>query len=239
MNNLINSSSKLIVKPYACLQILRRGFWFIDIPRTSSSSIWLEIGEHFGFPYGKKDISDKQHPTNGSTNFFPSHMTAQEARSNFGNFIWSTIFTFTIVRNPWDRIYSLYLFRKKRQRIENNVSFRDYVISLQEAIVSNKLPTSLFSYPPHLYGSADFILDEDGEIMVDCVVKYENRNSELKFVASRLGIPELGKLHVQGTSHNKAAEHYSEAYDLEMKEIVATIYAKDIDLFNYQFGGEA
>ena len=35
------------------LAILRRGIWFIDVPRTSSTSINTELGERFGRPYGK------------------------------------------------------------------------------------------------------------------------------------------------------------------------------------------
>ncbi len=232
MNNRINRVFKTIQRQYACFLILRHGFWFIDIPRTSSSSIRAELGKHFGFPYGKKDILEQEHSSRRQE-IFPSHMTAQKASSAISGFVWRKIFKFTIVRNPWDRVYSLYLFRKKRKRISESLSFRDYVISLHQAFISNKFSQSLFSYPPHRYGSSDFILNSNGEIMVDYIAKYENREHDLKFIASRIGLPELGRLHVQ--SSTSEIKHYSYFYDSEMKEIIQTIYAKDIDLFNYQF----
>ena len=232
MRSYISNNLDFIQRKYGSFQVLRHGFWFIDIPRTSSSSIRLELGRKFGFPYGKKDLIDTEYRDNKLIDIFPSHMTAQEARYALGKSVWDRIFKFTIVRNPWERVYSLYAFRKKRGRTDETLSFRDYILSLYQHSINNNC-SSLFKYPPHYYGSSDFILDSNGEIMVDYIAKYEDREHGLKSVASKIGFSELGGLHTQRAASE--AKHYSCFYDSETKEIVRNIYKKDVELFDYQF----
>jgi len=77
----------------AIKKILEAGFWFIDIPRTSSSSLRIELGKRFGIPYGKKNLLDSKY---SSEQIFPDHLTALEMKRIIGSDNWGKIFSFTI-----------------------------------------------------------------------------------------------------------------------------------------------
>ena len=68
---------KKIKTIYGIFQIRRRGIWFIDIPRTSSSSIKAELGRLYGSTYAKSNIHNKGY---GSRSIFPDHLTAYKMR---------------------------------------------------------------------------------------------------------------------------------------------------------------
>jgi hypothetical protein len=219
---------------YFRLKILRCGFWFIDIPRTSSTSIRAELGKRYGMPYGKSNIIEKEY---AGQQFFPTHMTAQQACKLFGKIIWKSIFTFTVVRNPWDRVYSMYQYRRKINGIPLEWDFCDYVLALEEAVARTDPSDSKFRLPAHRLGMYDYIAGDNGQIIVKFVVRYETRDDDMKFVASRLHYPELGScLHLQ--SATLAGTNYSSAYDSRTKEIVGRIYQKDIELSNYSFDAD-
>lgn len=42
------------------LNVLRKGVWFVDIPRASLSSIRSEMGEVFGAPYVRPNLINKK-----------------------------------------------------------------------------------------------------------------------------------------------------------------------------------
>src|SRR5262245_8701167 len=95
---------------YGRSQIRRHGFWFVDIPRTSSTSIRVELGRFYGLPYGKSKTFEDQYST---PQIFRDHVPAREMREILGTDLWERIFTFALVRNPWDRIVSMYNWRRK------------------------------------------------------------------------------------------------------------------------------
>lgn len=110
-------------------------------------------------------------------------------------------------------------------------SFRDYVLALKTA----RSDTKFFEYHAHRYGAAEYILGAGGGggIIVDFIARYENRLHDLKYIASRIKLPNLGKLHIQKATPEDT--HYSKFYDTETIDIIRKIYAQDIELFNYAF----
>jgi len=64
----------------ARLSILRHGFWFVDIPRTSSSAIRAELGARFGRAYGKR----KAESGYATEQVFDDHVTAFVMREALG-----------------------------------------------------------------------------------------------------------------------------------------------------------
>ena len=224
----MNSVKTKLKQYYAIFQIRRHGFWFVDIPRTSSSSIRAELGKFYGIPYGKSNTFDKKH---SSPQIFKDHLPAKRMRQILGPEIWDRIFTFTFVRNPWDRIVSIYNWRRKIGKISHELTFRDYILELKRA--HRGTGGDLFNYYGHYYGSCDYILGKNDEIIVDFIGKYENRERDIKEIARQIGFKELGNLVTQEASPSR--KHYSEYYDELTREIVEQIYRKDLDLFGYEF----
>ena len=82
-----------------------------------------------------------------------------------------------------------------------------------------------------------YLVDENEEIIVDFIGKYEDIENDWSNLTDRikadnsilsLQMP-LGKTNV--SNH----EHYKEYYTDELREIVGSIYKKDIELFDYKF----
>lgn len=218
-------TKKLIRKTIGRSIVSKHGFWYIDIPRTSSTSIRAELSRHFFLAYGKQNLLEKSH---ARFQLFPDHMPAIEMRDMLSHSVWDKIFTFTIVRNPWERIFSMYNYRKKKGSIPSSLSFRDYVFALKD-YNNNK---NLFKFKEYYYGCSDYILDEKENLIVDFIVRFENRADDLKVIASKINCDDIGNIHTQRATEKS----YIQFYDLETKKIIGNIYKKDIDMFKYKFG---
>lgn len=226
-NILFCSFKKRLYKYYGIFQIRKNGFWYIDIPRTSSSSIKAELGKCYGITYAKTDLFEKKL---SSDQIFRNHIPAMEMRKIIGAKTWNKLFTFAIVRNPWDRIVSLYHYRIHANYLSPDITFRDYILKLKQLEWGKD---GIFRYYGFYYGSSDFITDEQGNIIISYVGKYENRADVLKKIEQEIGCNELGKLFIQKASPKN--KHYSVYYDEETKNIVGELYKKDILLFDYKF----
>jgi hypothetical protein len=223
----MSSFGRKIKQQYGVMQIRRHGFWFVDIPRTSSSSIKVELSKRYGVAYGKSNLIEKEH---ASLRIFDGHMPAKKIRRLVGEKTWERIFTFTFVRNPWDRMASLYHYRHKIGQISSDWSFREYILTLDKC---SGVRGTIFQIPLFYRGSSDYILDDDGSILVDFIGRYETRDRDLKEIARKIGHESLGDAWIQRAS--PAGRHYSTYYDDETREIVRRRYQRDLDLFGYEF----
>ena len=184
---------------------------FIHIPKTAGVSLVKSI---FG------DVKLEGHR---SVSFY---------KQVFGK-IYSDFFTFTIVRNPWDRLYSSYKFLQKgginihdKNAFETHLSiYKDF-----EDFVLNGLNEKIISKITHFIPQHEFICDKNGKIIVDYVGKFENLN---KLVDK---INDILKSEFKLEHHNKTnKKDYKDIYTAEMIVKVNQIYQKDIDIFEYNF----
>jgi hypothetical protein len=207
--------------------IRKNGFWFVDIPRTSSSSIKVELARYFGPAHGKANVLEKEHATK---QLLPDHLTAIEVQKLVGGTSWSDLFTFTVVRNPWARVLSQFHFYKQTNSIPGDWDFLDYVARRVDATSD----TPYFKSPITRYGAADFIVDHDENLLVNCVIRFEDdRQIALRPIADQLGVPSLGTMHLQTASPE--GENYRLAYDDRACEQILLRYEKDVRLFAYRF----
>ena len=215
---------ELLVPEDALEKVVAAGLWFVDVPRTASTSIKSVLTEKFGAVFGK--TGNQQGVAQG---LIPDHTPADQLRAAIGDKIWDGLYTFSFVRNPWDRAVSLYLYRTQNNH-SLTIPFRDYILSLR---LPAKGPESPFSYHGYHYGNWRYVCDERGQLIVDFVGKFENREADLKIVAQQTGIDYQSLLGERiGTSARKP---YSDYYDDETRQIIEEHYARDIELFGYSF----
>jgi len=136
------------------------------------------------------------------------------------------IFKFTIVRNPWDRLVSAYSYlitrRRGRRQGYSKWPFEKFV---KKVVLSRGLSADL--HWAAQYPNAYF----EGEQFVDFVGRFENLDSDWKYICRQIGCKQTRLPRKNSSSH----AHYSESYTPELKELVAELYADDIELFGYQF----
>ena len=147
------------------------------------------------------------------------HMPAIEWRQTYPQFF-NKYFTFSFVRNPWDRVLS------------------DYFWHLREAGFKQK-PFDRDDFLNHIKHGADHPWTEwgmvsDGEkVIVDFVGRFENIKKDWAIVAEKLGL-------TQTLPHRNKSKHthYSHYFDNETKIAVAERFKDDIIRFGYEFEEE-
>ena len=164
------------------------------------------------------------------------HYSALEIQNKFPK-LFSDSFTFSLVRNPWDRLLSAYRFAKqgrtetmgirnsKQYQIPEFESFESFVL---EWLVHKNVDELDFVFQTQ----SRFLVDFNGQLLPDYIGKLENIDTDIKNIETKLNRT-LRIPHVNKTSVSSC---YREAYKTQtMIDIVSEKYSKDIELFNYEF----
>jgi hypothetical protein len=181
---------------------------FIHIQRTGGSSVINLLRQHLG------DALDivSQH---GNTRSKENHLL----KSN------PDYFTFTFVRNPWDRILSWYLliYKDSQEDIEREkMKFERFL----------KLNLAFKSGDPHFhYNQLNYITDDEGIFWTDKVYRFENYSSEVESLQDTLKLPRIDAQKMNSTWKRD----YQDYYTKESQEMIAEKCKKDIEYFKYSF----
>lgn len=181
-----------------------QNFVFIHINKTAGRSVVKALGIHF------------------------EHKTASKKIQELGWEKWNEKYTFTFVRNPWDRVASLYHFRVRTNQTglqNSSLDFKDWVFRCyveQDPLYYNVHKM----FMPQL----DWISDADSNLLVKFVGRFENLTDDFAEVCNAIG-KDVTLPHVNKTKRKS----YRDYYDDELIKIVGRYYEKDIDLFKYSF----
>ena len=185
---------------------------FVHIPKTAGTSVSKAL---FGSEFGHCTVDHYEI-------FSPKR---------FHNY-----FKFAFVRNPWDRFLSAYKFLKKggMYSVDKNWAdihlsefnnFEQFVLSLKKEDQAQRILRGIHFIPQH-----KFICDYKFQIKVDFLGRFENINQDFSVVSDKLGLdvqlPHLNR------SHNI---NFRDSYTDEMAAIVAQLYKKDLEIFDYKF----
>lgn len=162
----------------------------------------------------------------------PSQATASAVRRAVPD-LWERYFTFCIVRNPWDKTVSDYLWRTRKLTEDDRPMFREWVKALETG-------DSLGSLIPENHSNWDTYTIDD-RIAVDRVIKMEELLEGLGNVCERIGIPWDGWLPqakarpVADAERESMVPRYRRFYSEVEREIVGRLYRKEIESFGYEF----
>ena len=196
-----------------------RKFIYIHIPKCAGSSVEAIFN---GEQHKEWDADNK---------IWVQHATAKQIKEIYCP-EYEQYFSFTFVRNPWDRAVSDYMWM--RRDLNTTDDFKSFLL------LKGGFDTPRLKYPhlnvsgrgDHILPQSDFVLDAKGDIMVDFIGRVETLQWDLNVVCSTLDLPRCKVPHTNATDH----KHYTEYYDDETKQIVAEKYKKDIEYFGYEFG---
>ena len=147
------------------------------------------------------------------------HISPLLIRQLVGSAVWDECLTFAFVRNPWDRIVSLYHF--------HNQEFPDTFPLAQQPFEQWVKAGGTGSAPKSM---AKFVRDEEGSVMLDFVGRWETLERDFALVCDKIGIA-CGLPHLNRSNRNDYREYYSD----ETHEIVRGWAQADIELFHYEF----
>lgn len=158
------------------------------------------------------------------------HIYASVAKRIYHKY-WEEYFKFTIIRNPWDRVVSLskYSWFYGVHIRNEQVNLNQYIKKFPEGEIDPRCELPLPD-EPHIGSSvyANYMNEE-----LDYIGEFENLHEDWKYIQDAIGcnkqLPHAEK------NKRSNCKHYTEYYDSHTRQLVASKYATDIDIFNYTF----
>lgn len=221
---------------------------FIHIPKTGGSSVEMKLGLFEKLEWGVQDhrtirafqpvtlpivlkfmfvrlMGMRRSPKGYVGKYILKDYLRLGKNSRLTQKAYNNYFKFTIVRNPWARVFSWYLAVMHDPR--HGVEKKDFTTFLKE----NK---DNWALKPQLY----WIRDLNHEIGMDYIVRFEELQKGMTEVLEHLKIADTTLPHLLDRSQGKdPGQHkdYREAYNSAMIDIVAKRYKEEINIFNYRF----
>lgn len=174
------------------------GVLFVHIPKTAGTSISSLLNEN------NLDNWNREWPRHHDPYFYLKQ----------ANNINETIFSFSVVRNPYTRTYSC--FKQFNKANKTSISFIEYLNNIIKKVVS---PIS-----PLLHLTQSFYIAQDDKVEVNKVYNFENLKELENDFTWKLGNYNVG---------NYAIDSYINDYSIEAIDITKEIYKKDFSLFGY------
>lgn len=204
---------------------------FIHIPKTAGSSIYK-----FFFPevplLPEEPNYEMHYGWCPQRKLYLQHANAYQLLDTglISGKVWKEYFKFVIVRNPWDRSYSDYLWAMRTSAIQD--SFKNYIRAQGDfkRIFSN--PDQPGYKGNHLLSQSEFFASS-GKYAVDYIGNFENLQLHMELIAQKLKIKRSFTQRINGSTSRYS--HYSSFYTGSRKTLVEEIYRKDIERFNYKF----
>lgn len=130
-------------------------------------------------------------------------------------------FTFSFMRNPWERAVSRYYYGKKMATKSKepwalkiaNLSFLEFITSQPQQQLK-------------------WVEDIDGEVAVDFLSDGRFIQEDFDIICDKIGITKQNLPHSNKSDH----KYYTEYYDNKTRKVIEEQSLKDIDYFGYKFG---
>ncbi len=201
-------------------------FIFVHIFRTAGRSFTKALKQ-----FGQEEIPGQTH----------RHHTALEIRDLVGREIWEESLSFAVIRDPWERLLSQYLYHRQtvrefrarhgqkptkvaRRTQRRMRRFRDFDAFIKWCAIREAVD----EWTRHKLTQSDFLFDESGTLLVDHILRFETLNEDMRSLERKLGL-EIDLPHINYQPHR----HYSEYYTDETREMVADICRHEIEEFGY------
>lgn len=198
---------------------------FVHIPRTGGTSIenviWPAERSEAELWMGFVQPHHNKYQTGGLQHLYARHIRHEVGEQTFQDF-----FKFAFVRNPWDKLVSLYSYLDRRpdlrqfMNVPEGTPFAEFI--------------GLAAASGHVQAApqVDFIYAEDGEPLVDYIGRFERLAEDAAIVFERIGLEDAA---LPAANASARRRDYRAYYDGAMAQRVADIYQRDIAAFRYRF----
>lgn len=163
---------------------------------------------------------------------FNKHYSYQELRQILPNKVLNSALVATFVRNPWDRLVSIYHYRKL-QYLQGALKKEIPVHSFQSFKTWMQFQKTEGNFSKrNMRPQVQWIKNASGEERVDFIGKFETLEEDSKRLCRILGLPYRPLDHLNRSRPNKEYKSY---YTPALREMVSEVYIEDIDRFQYCF----
>lgn len=217
--------------PPLSLSISHRFVWY-RVAKTGTRSLHTMLGAHVP-DYAYLDRNER---------------LDAEQRALFRN----GPFTFTIVRNPWGRLFSAWRNKvgsipselgageDESKWVKENLG-RLRKISGDDVVLADQLCHDFSLFVRLLSGSA-LLSDRHfmpqtsilGDVRLDHIGRFERYSDEVHNILDRIGLP-AGEIPILHKNRSSEGTDYRAQFDDETRRIVADLYSADIERWGYTF----
>lgn len=228
-----------------------RRFAFVHLQKTAGESVTRALAPHLArgdiaiggtrFSYPVNMYYHKRHGIS-------KHSDAKTLKAFVGDDTWNGFFTFSVVRHPFDRVFSLYEYAQKMHRLRLEDRFRGFLFSLPllnfddplhwpvvKALTETETFSDFIRHPGFLTDTgarpqSTSLTDDKGALVVNEVARLENLNEDFNRICGRIGISGAQLEH-----HNRSANSERKKRELSPADQahLAELYAEDFRLFGY------
>jgi hypothetical protein len=201
-----------------------RKFIFAAVPKTGTHAIRQALREHLGQDDWEQVglFISKKFPAPELAAIRHGHLTLKQVRPYLAPEDFANFHKFGFVRNPFDRFVSFCSFMTRKQG-----SFDRNPLAVMHHFLFVDPPHGRIHFQPqHI-----FFEDEKGQVIADQIGRVEEMQASYDEACRHIGIPSrpLDKV------NQSRRGDYRSYYTPQLKDAVARLYARDLDLFGYDF----
>ena len=199
-------------------------FIFAAIPKTGTHAVRQALREHLG-PEDQEQVRlfvEKALPVPELAALRHGHITLQQLRPHLSEEDFSGFCKFAFVRNPFDRFVSYCSFITR----DNGGFDRDPKAVMRHFLFVKPPEQHILFAPQH-----SFVTGPDGELLADEIGRVEQMQASYDAICARIGIPSRA---LDKVNESRRGD-YRQYYDQPLIDGVAQRYARDLELFGYQF----
>lgn len=147
---------------------------------------------------------------------------------------------FMFVRNPYDRLVSVYRHSMRKRRRFPRLNFTDWLIAIEDFFINKVDDGRLSTFDKRHARSQSLYIPQENNMYFGTPIKnkpenmivgkFENLNEEYSNITKKIG-KTLELPHEDWGSKNKV--DISEYYTEQAREIVSTLFLEDFNKFNY------
>ena len=180
---------------------------FIHIPKAAGSSIYKSL---------QPDIIR-----------YTKHCTALFIKNDLSDNEWDRLYKVTWIRNPWQRVVSLWKYTKKVGLPQHSIN--DFKVWLFDPKVDYHCQDEPYNRSP--LTALTYVSDLEGNIIVDFIGRLEYINEDVEKLNKELN----KNFRVLHENNRNLGKNYKEYYDDESSEYIADKSKWEIEKFGYKF----
>jgi hypothetical protein len=207
-------------------------FITVDIPKTGTRSLRESL-----CPWGIIDVVGKADPSAE----FHQHGTVERAKLAFenNNWDWDEYYSFSIVRNPWERYFSFFKYFKnyaeKYQNKDSSIVWRKAEINqgkMCHEMFKNKNEKKILKNIINKKKVQSEYYEINGQVAISHIALFEDISNEFKKLCLKIDVDEIELKHGNKSS---SSHNMHDIYNQELIDLVAEKEKSCIKLFNYDY----